>query len=91
MSLFKLIVQDLIGESSTYVDVWKISLKVAVIRKNLFQNDGEIIQIKKSKENDILKMPKIDEKENIKITSLKTSFINYFSIGIDARIGFGKI
>ena len=35
-------------------------------------------------------MPKIDEKENKKITSLKTSFINYFSVGIDARIGFGN-
>ena len=30
MSKFKLIVKDLVEASSTFVDVWKISLKVAV-------------------------------------------------------------
>ena len=46
------------------------------------------MEIKKT-ENEVIKTTKIDEKEKNKHTTLKTSFINYFSLGLDARIGFG--
>lgn len=34
-------------------------------------------------------MTKIEEKDKVRMTSMKQSFINYFSVGLDARIGFG--
>jgi|LauGreDrversion4_2_1035121.scaffolds.fasta_scaffold26632_5 hypothetical protein len=36
-------------------------------------------------------MTKIEEKDKVRMTSMKQSFINYFSVGLDARIGFGTI
>jgi len=36
-------------------------------------------------------MTKIEEKDKVKMTSMKQSFINYFSVGLDARIGFGTV
>jgi len=34
-------------------------------------------------------MTKIEEKDKVRMTSMKQSFINYFSVGLDARIGYG--
>jgi len=32
----------------------------------------------------------IDNTTNLKLKTLKRTFINYFSLGYDARVGFGK-
>lgn len=63
----------------TKVDVWQMKLLVD-------EQDGEILEItSKSKE---LKRAKTDSDNNT-IRSYKRSFINYLSLGYDARVGFG--
>jgi hypothetical protein len=57
------------------VDVWEMKLLVD-------EEKGEIIP------GAIEKNPKVDEKGN-RITVFKKTFINYLSIGYDARVGFG--
>ena len=91
MTKFKQIVLDLSQASSTFIDVWQISIKVDEVTTILLQNLGEIIQIAKGKDDSIVKVSLLDKEKNKKAFVLKSSFINYFSIGYDARVGFGTI
>jgi len=79
MTKFKGLVKDFAEASSILIDVWEIKL-------TLDEKFGEIIEIN-TKEGKTEKVAKINE--NVKVTTLKKSFISYFSLGYDARVGFG--
>ncbi len=57
------------------VDVWELRLTVS--------QDGEIIEVKQDN-----KKPKLDHDGNV-LRHYRRTFINYFSLGYDARVGFG--
>lgn len=59
----------------TLIDIWEVKL-------NLDENDGMIISHGSDKKA-------LVDKEGNKILSFRKSFINYFSLGYDARVGFG--
>lgn len=80
MAKFKIIVKELSEATSIFVDVW--DLKITCDNK-----EGEIIECHKD-----TKMPKFgkDGKMNkYEEKIFKKSYINYFSLGFDARVGFG--
>jgi diacylglycerol kinase family enzyme len=76
MAKFKIIVRDLAEATSIFVDVWDVKLSCD-------ETEGEIIECVKDN-----KLP-LTNKEGRKLTTFKKSFINYFSLGFDARVGFG--
>jgi hypothetical protein len=71
---FKEIVREIAEASSVFIDIWDIKLTCA--------EGGEIVEV-----NNDGKKTKI---ENGKVmTTFKKSFISYFSLGYEARVGFG--
>lgn len=79
MAKFKLIVKELFEAASIIIDIWEIVVRVE-------EDQGEIIEMKNG--NKITLIESKDEK-NQKCFEIRKYFINYFSLGIDARIGFG--
>jgi hypothetical protein len=77
MAKFKVIVHDLAEATSVLIDVWDIKLTCD-------ETEGAIVEWNKES----VKSLKRDE-FNKQITTLKKSFITYFSMGFDARVGFG--
>lgn len=59
----------------TSIDIWEVKL-------NLDETDGMIISHGSEKKS-------LVDKEGNKILIFRKSFINYFSLGYDARVGFG--
>jgi diacylglycerol kinase family enzyme/ribosomal protein S16 len=81
MAKFKLIVLDLAEATSIFVDVWEIKLSCddlegAIIEWDFYDTNSE-------------KKIKYDTVKKLKMTTMKKLFINYFSLGFDARVGFG--
>ena len=62
------------------IDIWNLELKVE-------DRKGKICQIEKNKEQEIVEYNEKKEK-NVPIKILKKTFINYCSIGYEARVGF---
>lgn len=79
MAKFKLIVKDLFEATSIIIDVWEIVVFVE-------DDGGEIIEIKNTEKAAVMDK----SSEHKKSLELRKYFLNYFSIGIDARIGFGS-
>lgn len=77
MAKFKLIVKDVAEATSVYIDVWDIKLTCD-------DKEGAIIECNK----DLEKVFVFDE-TNKQAKVFRKSFINYFSLGFDARVGFG--
>lgn len=85
MSKFKVIVHELAEATSIFVDVWELKLSCE-------EEGGAVIQYG----NDMTKhyIPgDLNLDNSIKkpkhLTTFKQNFINYFSLGHDARVGFG--
>ena len=76
MAKFKVIVKDLAEATSIIVDIWEIVVKVE-------EFGGEIIEIINGE-----KVVLLDNSKE-KSLELRKYFINYFSLGLDSRIGFG--
>jgi len=79
MAKFKLIVKELFEAASITIDIWEIVVRVE-------EDSGEIIEMKNSQK--VTLSESIDGK-NKKCLELRKYFINYFSLGVDARIGYG--
>ena len=72
---FQKILYTYLKSIPTKIDIWELNVKVN-------ENNGTIYDV-------ITKGEKIKEDENKnKILEFKKAFINYFSIGFDARVGF---
>lgn len=82
MAKFKLIVLDLAEATSIFVDVWEIKLSCDDL-------EGAIIEWDFSDSNKSEKKIIYDPVKKLKTTTMKKLFINYFSLGFDARVGFG--
>lgn len=76
LKCIKNILTKYVEATYTTIDVWDLKLK-------LNKDKGEIIMINKD-----IKFSKKDNKGEA-VTTYKRSFINYFSLGYDARVGFG--
>lgn len=89
MAEFKLLVQEIVEADSIFIDVWELKLSVDEVSNYIIsKNHGAIVQIVGDHGE---KQMKKDESTNKNITEYRRSFINYFSLGYDARVGFGKI
>ena len=87
MAQFKFIVQEIKEAIPVNMDVWELRLKVDEVSCYLKQNEGAIIQIVGDSGEKAMKK---ESKSNRNLSEYKRSFINYFSLGYDARVGFGK-
>lgn len=86
MEQFKNIVIQLAEATSIFVDVWEMRLQVDEVRGYIkLKDQGEIIQFTNDMKTSI-----VDNITNLKLKTLRKTFINYFSLGYDARVGFGK-
>jgi hypothetical protein len=82
MSKLKPVVKSYFEATSIQVDIWEIEIKV--------EEDGEIIEIQNKQKNTILESFNNDNKKEVNnAKSLKKNFICSFSLGVDARIGYG--
>ena len=79
MAKFKLIVKDLFEAASITIDIWEIVVRVE-------EEDGEIIEMNNGQK---VILSESKDGQNKKCFELRKFFINYFSMGIDARIGYG--
>lgn len=78
MAKFKIIVRDLAEATSINIDIWEIKLTCDT-------NEGAIIECASKDLNNKYPM----RESNKILTTFKRSFINYFSLGFDARVGYG--
>ncbi len=87
MEEFKNIVMQFAEATSIFVDVWDLRLQVDEVRSKTrkLKENGEIIQFNNDTKNYL-----VNNITNLKLKTLKRTFINYFSLGYDARVGFGK-
>jgi len=53
------------------------------------ENKGDIVEVDKQTESDTYFLTSISEKTNSKKNEFRRNFINYFSLGYEARVGFG--
>lgn len=79
--MFKLknIIKSYFDATSIQIDIWEIVINT--------EEDGEIIEIENNQKITI-KDP-INKNNNNNTTSLRKNFISNFSLGVDARIGYG--
>ena len=75
-------IQNYINSDVVGVDIWFLRLKCDYEK-------GDVIEVEKNSDTFFLKS--LGEKENSLRYELKRHFINYFSMGYDARVGFGNI
>ena len=62
------------------IDIWQLHLKCDI-------NQGDIIEVEK--ESDTYFLKSLSEKTKRDKFEFKRNFINYFSLGYEARVGFG--
>lgn len=79
MAKFKIIVKELFEAASITIDIWEIVVRVE-------EENGEIIQMKNGQK---VTLTESKDGQNKKCLELRKFFINYFSLGTDARIGYG--
>lgn len=76
MSKFKIIAKEYAEATSIFVDIWETKIKCD-------EDKGDIIDVDKNNAKKSI-FEKTQRRE------LTKPFINYFSLGYDARVGFGK-
>jgi len=75
------IINNYYNSSITGVDIWQMKLVLDEVNNYIIKNEGEIIINVDKKKSSMIN-------EEKKVTVFKKSFINYLSIGYDARVGF---
>jgi hypothetical protein len=79
-SNFSHFISDYINSDIINLDIWYLSLICD-------EEKGDIVEVEKN--NDSFFLRSLSEKTNEKKHFLKKNFINYFSLGYEARVGFG--
>ena len=87
MAEFKMIVQEILEATAINLDVWELKLTVDEVKVILNQKEGAIVQVVGENGEKAMKKDNMSSKN---LTKYTRSFINYFSLGYDARVGFGN-
>jgi len=76
-------INDYITAEIINIDIWYLKLRCDI-------DQGDIIEVEKESESDTFFLRSLSEKTKCDKFEFKRNFINYFSLGYEARVGFGK-